>query len=515
MFNIRNINKKVVFIILAALVVLGFVVFWYYRSQVFSKEILKLEILGPESALVGEEITYTVKYKNNGNFALENPKIIFELPGNSLTEDGELRFTKTVPDIYPGGQDVVTFKARLLGREGDVKTAQARLSYVPKKLSARYETQTTFTTKIDKVPLTLTYDLPSKVERGKEISYDLNYFSNIDYPLENLSIKIDTISGFNVTSSDPLSLDRKEWKLATLNKAQGGRVTINGAVASDAQSSLHFAVRLGMWVDGTFVVIKEASQDVDVISPQLFISQQINGDSNYIASPGQTLYYQIFIRNIGSSSFDNVFATSALSGSAFDLSTLVSSHGQVQINNAFVAFDPKQISSLRRIAPGQEVTLVFDVKLKGAWTPSDEEKNNLILKNVVTVSGITQEFETKINSSLVLSQALSPIPDGQQVTWQISNYFNDVKNVKVKVQLPEGVGLDDFLEPESQVANFSFDNKTREIVWSVGAIAAGTGVIGEPITLSFQLLGTWGIDSLGKATIFGEDQLTGVLLQST
>src|SRR3989344_5064011 len=102
-------------IILAVIVILGFIGFLMYRGAIFSKEVLRLEILGPASASMGEEIEYTVKYKNNGNFALEKPKLIFELPDNSLTEDSKLRLDQDLPDIEPGVQKTITFKARLLG----------------------------------------------------------------------------------------------------------------------------------------------------------------------------------------------------------------------------------------------------------------------------------------------------------------------------------------------------------------------------------------------------------------
>ena len=82
-------SKKIIFIILIFIIVVGFVVYWIYRESMFSKEILSLDILGPDTAKVGDEITYTVKYKNNGNFVLQNPKLIFYMPDNSLTEDGK------------------------------------------------------------------------------------------------------------------------------------------------------------------------------------------------------------------------------------------------------------------------------------------------------------------------------------------------------------------------------------------------------------------------------------------
>ncbi len=257
-------NKKTIFI-LFILVAIGFTVFWNYRETIFSKEILKLEILGQDNAKMGDEIEYTVKYKNNGNFVLENPKIIFELPDNSLTEDGKIRFTQNLKDIYPGNEDFVKFKGRLFGKEGDLKVARTIISYTPRNLSARYESDTTFTTKIDSVSITLTYDMPSKIEKGKEVSYSINYFSNIDYPLENLSVKIDSVKGFNFKSSNPISLDNLEWKLNILNKGQGGRIKIIGTVTADAESHLNFTSKIGMWQNGVFVIIKEANQDVETI----------------------------------------------------------------------------------------------------------------------------------------------------------------------------------------------------------------------------------------------------------
>lgn len=522
-------KKTIIFTVLIILVVAGFFGFLYYRDTIFSKEILKLEILGPDTAKIGDEITYTVKYKNNGNFALQNPKLIFELPDNSLTEDDKLRLTQDLQDIYPGDENIVQFKARLLGKEGDVKTARAWLSYTPKNLSVRYESNTTLTTKIDSVPLTLTFDLPTKVEKGKEITYAINYFSNIDYPLENLSVKVDSINGFNVESGTPASLDNAEWKLATLSKAQGGRINIKGLITADAGSHLNFSAKLGMWQDGTFNVIKEASQDVEIINPLLSISQQVNGSANYIASGGESLHYEISFRNIGASPIYDLFATSKLDSSAFDLTTLTSPEGSVRPNEALIAWDSKQVFQLQHLSPQQEAKVTFDVKLKDNWVPSDAQVNNTLLKDEVTVSDISQEFDVKINSNLVLAQQAyyvnnqagwqnsGPVPPqvGQATTytivWQVKNYFNDTNNVKVRMKLPMNVTLVDNFSPDSQASRFSFDNASREIVWLAGDLSAGS----TSQTIYFQISFTpaqnqqgYQADLVGQATVSGEDQVT-------
>ena len=530
-------SKKIIFIIAVIIVILGFVGFWIYREGMFSKEILKLEILGVETAKAGDEIEYTIKYKNNGNFALESPKLIFDLPDNSLTEDEKTRITQDLKDIYPGDEDFVKIKARLLGKEGDLKVAKAYLSYQPKNLTVRYESDTTFTTKIETVPITLDFDLSTKAEKGKDFQYSLNYFSNIDYPLENLSIKITPVSGFEITSSDPSSLDNLEWKLQTLSKAQGGRITIKGKINADVNQNLNFIAQLGMWKNGNFFVIKETSAEVQIIQSMLYISQQVNGSSNYVASPGETLHYQVFFRNIGSSAFENLFVIANLDGSALDMSTIQAGNGQVQQSGNMIVWDWKEAYQLRKIDVQQEASVDFYVKVKSDWMPSNSDANELVISDQINVSQIVQKFSIKVNSGLVISQsgshdssvansgAVPPIagkPTLYTITWDIKNYFSDAKNVKVKATLPQNVKLTGEIMPTNESSNFSFDSASREIVWSVGDVLTGTGVNGDPITLSFQVSVTPNssqkgstISLIGQSTITGENQFTNSVITST
>ena len=437
-------------------------------------------------------------------------------------------------DIYPGEERLVEFRGRLLGKEGDLKIARTWLTYMPHNLSVRYESDTTFTTKIDSVPITLTYDTTSKVEKGKEIIYSINYFSNVDYPLENLSIKVDSVNGFEIRSADPASLDNSEWKLDTLNKGQGGKIRIKGVVTADIGGHLNLSAKLGMWQDGVFVVIKEVSQDIETTQPLLFISQQINGDINHVASPGETLNYQIFLRNIGSTPFNDLFVIVRLDGTAFDLSTLQSSEGQAKSGDNLIVFDPRQISKLGHLYPKQEVQITFQVKIKGNLDFTGSEGGNLSVKNRVDVLDISQEFTTKINSQLDLWQKAyysttngienfgpNPPKVGQDtsyaIVWEVKNYLNNLKNVRVKTTLPQNVSLIDNIFPENQASQFAFDSASREIVWSAGNLSSGAS-----ISLTFQVVLAPSSFQLrtkpslvGQATVFSEDEFTNAAIQKT
>lgn len=531
-------NKKIIFIILLSVIIIGFIVFWIYRETMFSKEILRLEILGPDTIKAGEEIEYTIKYKNNGNFALENPKLIFNMPDYSLTEDSKTRTTQDLEDIYPGGEEIVKIKTRLLGKEGDLKTAKATLSYTPKNLTARYESNTTFTTKIESAPVTLDFDLPTKVEKGKDLQYSINYFSNIDYPLENLSLKVAPIEGFEFISSDPQSLDNTEWKLKILNKAQGGRISIKGKILTDTDKKITFSAELGMWQNGNFVVIKQANVEAEVIQPLLFISQQVNGSASYIASPGEILHYRVFFRNIGSTPFENLFAVVKLDSLALDMSAIQAQGGQVQPNDNMIVFDQSENESLRRLDVQEEGEISFFVKVKNDWNTSGSDSSGIVIDDMVNISQITQKFSIKVNSGLVISQkgyyensdisnsGQIPPKVGKETTytlnWEIKNYFSDAKNVKVKATLPQDVILTGKIMPENESSNFSFDSVSREIVWSAGDILAGTGVNGDPVTLSFQISLTPSNSQkgsvaplIGQVQISGENQFTNTVITAT
>lgn len=524
-------NRKIILILLAVVVII-FAGFLFYRSGMFSKEILRLEILAPETAKVGEEIEYAVQYKNNGNFVLEHAKLVFELPESSLTEDGKTMFTQNIDDIYPGDQKSVKFKARLLGKDGDLKTAKAVLSYIPKNITATYESDTTFITKLDASPITLDFDLPTKAELGKNLSYSINYFSNIDYPLENLSVKVDATPGYTIISSDPSSLDNSEWKLKTLNKAQGGRINISGRVESDASQNLVFTASIGMWQSGKFIVIKQITNNVQIIQPLLFISQVVNGSNSYVASPGETLHYQISFRNIGTTPFEDLFMVVKLDSSAIDMATIQpGGAGQVQPNDNMIIWDHSQVYSLRRLDVQQEGQVDFYVKVRSDWNSRSQDPNNILITDQVNISQMTQKFTVKVSSGLTISQKgyykgsdidnSGPIPPtvGKATTytinWEIKDYFSDAKNVKVKATLPKNVSLTGQIMPQDQVSSFSFDSVSREIVWSAGDIQAGTGITGDPVSLSFQVSLTpdksqkgSSAQLIGPVQISGENQFT-------
>jgi len=516
-------KKFIIFLILF----LGLISFWYWQENLYSKETLKLEILGPEEIELGQDFEYIVKYKNNGKVRLEKPRLIFEYPKYSIVENNVLRKEIELEDIYPGEEKTYHFKVRLLGKEGQSRQAKASLSYRPKNLRARYESATTFTTIIKNVPLTLRFDLPSKIESGKNLTFTLNYFSNINYPLSDLRAIVEYPPDFEFIESTPQSLERVEWEIPPLNKAEGGRIEILGKLRGEIGEQRIFKAEFGTWQEGEFILLKETVRGVEIIKPDLYITQQINGNPEYIASPGDLLHYEISFKNIGEEPLADLSLLITLIGDSFDLETLKAPEGDYKLGDNSILWDWKRVAALQFLDIQKEGKVELWVKLREIWEISSSEGKEVI-KNRIYLSQIKEDFENKLSSRLEIIQkgyfedevfgnsGSVPPKVGETTTytimWQVKNYYNDVKNVKVKARLGRNVKLTGEIFPTDETSKFTFDSESREIIWEIGDLKVGSGVLNTPPNVSFQVALTPNASQRGQtpeiissAQIIGED----------
>jgi hypothetical protein len=514
-------------ILILILILGGLFVFWNWRKNIYSKEVLKLEILGPSEVSLGQEVEYLVKYKNNGDFRLEEPELIFEPPENSL-KDGEVAKREILGEeklgaaIYPGEENSFSFRVRLFGKEGETKIAKVSLTYRPKNLKARYSSNTSFTTLIKSVPITFEFDLPSKIEPNKNFVFHLDYFSNLDYLLQNLRIQTDYPTEFEFLESRPKAIENREWEIPILNKSEGGRIEISGKITSEIGATKIFRAKMGILVGNQLVTLKEIEKGVEIIKPSIYLRQEINGNPQYVATPGDWLHYIIYFKNIGDEELTNLFLISKLEGEAFDFQTIKSDLGDYKAGDDSIVFDWRRIAKLRYLAPTEEGKVDFWIKLKDDLG----DVINPILRNKVFISQAKEEFVTKISSKVEVVQKgyfqdevfgnSGPIPPkfGQTTTytilWQVKNYYSDMKDVKVRAKLPSYVSLTGKIFPDEMASKFSFDPESREVVWSLGDLEKGRGIFTSPPNIAFQISFTPTEDQIGQTPeIIGEVKVSG------
>lgn len=532
--------SKFVKILIVFILIMAAAGYGFWRKNIYSKEGLRLEIIGPQTAQLGQEVEYVVKYKNNGEFRLENPNLIFMAPDFAIKDDKI--YTKEIIDseklggaIYPGEERSFSFKFRMVGKSGDAKVAKAALSYQPKNLSARYESNTTCTTIMEDAPLELDMDLSSTVEADKSFHFKINYLSNVDWLLTDLRVNVDYPLGYSFSQAIPQSLDKNEWIIPVLNKNQAGIIDIVGQLSGDLGDGKVFRARIGMWKDGQYVPLKEIEKGTKIVKPTVAIRQTINGDANYTAKPGEWLHYEIYYKNISDKELYNLVLLDKLDGDLYDFTSIKSDTGNFEQGDNSIVFDWKQNNKLAYLSVMEEGMAEFWIKLKEDISRLNQPE----LNNRVMIGPAREDFATKISSKLELSQKVfyndeifgntGPLPPRAQetttytITWQAKNYYSNVANVVAAAVLPpESQFVGGKVFPEDQAGLLAYDQSTRRIVWNIGDMAAGQGLVSNPLNVSFQVAvapmnsqinNVAGI--IGQATIGGDDEWTKTSMEST
>ena len=504
--------------------------FWFYQRNQTSKGDLVLTLLGPDSASAGQEVDYTLRCRNQGKVTIVQPELLFTFPTNAQPIDSKKAIVrKEIDDIYPGQEKVFTFKAHLFGKVGEIEQAQAKINYRLKGLKAYYNSETVLATSINSVPLTFEFDLPDSVPPKEDFQFFLNYASSFDSPLSNLMIQFTPPADFQFVSSQPQGLDNQKWNLPLLLNKQGGQIKIKGMINQETGADELFRAQIGVWVQDHFVPLKEIQQTVKVAHSPLYLSQQVNGQLDYIANPGDLLHYQIFFRNIGDYPLEKQFLVVKLDGSQFDLSTVRAPDGLYQPGDNSILWDWKTHPKLRFLDKQDEGSVEFWVNLKKDWKVESESP---VVNDIVSIDQSRRVFPIKINSRLELVQQAyhhneffqdkGPIPFvvGQTtdytIFWRVKNFCNAVRDLSVQTVLPKGIWFNNQVFPEDEKENLHYDTVSGKLIWNIGQLDPE-----QEATVAFQLSFTpqnqadtklplidtssvSGVDQWTKATIVGE-----------
>ena len=511
----------------------------------FSREDVKLEILGPNEVSCGQEAEYVVKFKNNANFRIEDPRLNIEFPGQSILVGSDnnrvIKDAEEIGVLEPGQEKSFSIKARILGSEGQFKDINVLFSYQPKGLNARWTAKTKFSVMIKSSNMSLNFDAQSKAEAGKDVQLYLNYFSKIDYPFSDVIIELIAPEGFTLTQSDPPAIDQNgnliRFKIKSLTKGTGGRIKAIGTLTGQSGQTKSFEAKMGVNINNEFVLLKSADFQVIVEEPYVEINQTINGQTRYNPSLNEELNYELTVRNVGGQEYKDTALVVRLSGELFDLTSIQANNASFDSETGEIRWEAENNPGLKFFASNDSLKFNFKVRTKSGY---ESAVKNPYLVNQVSIGQAQQEFKLKVNSNFDLFQQAfildemfqseGPIPPqvGKEskvtLIWEIKNYFNDLKNVKVRVVLPDNVSLTGQVFPPEESDRFTFDTKSREVVWNIGDISSQVGISpkGPKKTIGFQLAIVPKEEQKGTGAILtespritGEDQWTGETIEKS
>lgn len=481
----QKIFKKIIIGLIILIVITIALGFFYYQRNIFSSERLRFEITAPETVTIGEEIEYILRYRNNSDTRLEDVILIFEYPDGAIViEDeeemeeemkirGEFRRELFVGELNPGEEKTTIFRAILIGRENESLEAQAQIRYVPKNLAARFDLKRTHVSQISEIPIDFTMQVPSMMDPGREENIRVQFSSKIDYPLSNLEVRLNYPEGFSFKRSVPETERREKnrWEWPVLNRGEMATIDINGVLSGGPGEYKSFSAALGVMVGERFIKLKEVTKGTAVARSNILMAIRVNGDEEYIASPGELLHYEVVFLNIGQETINNLYLLVELDDKTLDLATVEAVGGRFQEERSSIIWSYTFDFDLLSLEKGEGGRVEFWVRAKDDITT--EPKINVKAQ----LDRATKIIETRIGTDFSLRQSairdgspfdsLGPFPFREDETsnytirWFLKNSFAPLHNVKIETVLPEGARITG--EKQLKGGTISFDSRRRKV----------------------------------------------------
>ncbi len=509
-FNTKN-YKKTILILFVLIALMGVLFYIYYQRGIYGQDRVRFDIHAPENVSAGEKVDYIVRYKNNSDYRLEEVVLHFEYPEYSLPieperdvdkedEENEIEETEKevivrdkyrrevrVGELNPGEEKTTTFSAVLIGKEGTSFESSAEIRYVPRNITRSFRIPREHIAIIDDVPIAFDLQVPSTMDPNRESSFRMRFSSEVDYPLSDISLKVNYPSGFRFVrskSNRETSLEEENrWEWPVLNRGDDIIVDVDGVLNIRPGESGIFNASLGVYVNDNFVILKEASRGVQVAESDLLLDIIVSDDGDYVANPGELIKYDVIYRNIGNETLEELSLDVYLNENSFDFEQVDPGDGRFQKERGIITWSHLSHYDFESLGRGEDGKVTFWARVKNDLPYNPEAtvraKMDRAEKEIVTMINTRLEVAQNIlrENSPFGEMGTFPFLEGEKanyaVKWELKNYFSNARDTVIRATLPEGAKITGKKEPKEEFS-LSFNSSSREVVVDLGVIGSGT-----------------------------------------
>jgi len=506
-----------------------------------------IQFVVPQRIAAGDTVSYNVMYENDTKNELRDVDFTIEYPKGAMVQNGPQDFeeissqTKREERIEAGKKGEVAFETLLFGALGDTRDITIRIEYRKENSNAVSRIEKEAKIEISSLPLALKFTFPSKVNLGEEMEFTLTYFSTSSNAFPFLQLAVTYPDTFRFLGADPpSSQDDSSWDIGILSPQASGEIKIRGVFAGEAGKEHVFIAELGSKAGEAFTLFSSQERKVIASLPSFFLTQSLGGTRTSVVKPGGTYEWEIGYRNMSGEILEHLEILVFFEGEGFDFSSLEPRGGVFLSSQKALRWDENTGEELTLLEPREEGRLGFAISLKNTLPIKESDDKNFTIRTRVAarVRGVTlaedmQEF--KIASRFELYQRgfwstgpfdnSGPLPPrvGEKTTytisWQIFNSSNELSGVVVRGAIPSFATWEGQVVPANE--DITFNTTTGEIIWNIGNLKNGIGVVLPVRQVSFQI----GIipsesdsgkvlELIGGANAVGRDTFTGVWLES-
>ncbi len=494
-----------------------------YQQGAFDPARVTVRVEAPTAVESTQEVLFSISYANDNRATLQNVEATLYYPTGfqvsqmapNMAVDGNLIRMKlgTIASHSSGRFDL---SGKFFGSKDSLAYLKVVLHYTPDNSSSAFEASSQASLSLQSSSLTVDIEAPLDTATGAVAEYLISYNNTSDTPLAAMRLKVAYADGFTFASADPKPSEGMDvWYLGTIAPHQAGKVHISGTLDGANGESKPFHADFGVLQgDGNFLVFASGDRKTRIVQPPLSVRQTVNGVLKYHAHAGERLQYVIDYKNNGSIALRNVIVTLEMRSDLLDLTAMQSDGGTYDAANRTIVWKASDIPRLANLLPGDTGSIKFTVPILSQWSfTGDTGKNPSIMTvtridspDIPTPSGANKTvasntLSVQINSTPTIAVAILhtdtaitntgavPPVAGAETTYSVhltvNNTTNDLEDTIVKTNLPPNVRWTDVKVLGSE--SVTYDARTNEISWNLGAVDAGTGGIKPARQIAFQL----------------------------
>lgn len=513
----------------SAAVLIGMLGFLWLQSR--NARGVGLEITGPDQIQLGVPFKAQANVVNDSGNVLKEVKLSFNLPEGVVFVGEEAKKTvefKNLGNLGAGSLVKEEFSLMVLSGENSIKQLEAVVAFLPSTLSSRFEKNATFDLVVRGSGLSLDIAAPTKVFGSEEFQLNVSYRNESQIDLQDLKLTIMYPPAFAFKDSTlKPDVGNNVWNLGDLRPNSEGRFTIKGSLIGPDNAFFDLKADVEADFISQSYVIASKTASLSISPSPLSLRIFLNDSEDYIVYPGDLLDYTLNYVNNTDIGLRDVIIRAKLSGTMFDLPTLVT-NGVLRASDNTIVWSAANTSDLSVLSPGAAGRVSFRIKTKNAYPIKRLNDKNFTLKIDGQIESLTvpsfvaatktlgiTSFESKVGGQVkvdakaffrdaasgILNKGSLPLkvghPTNFTIHWQITNFATDARDIEVRSFLGGNVRFTGVVK--SNIALLpTFNERTQEVVWQIGKISATRGVLDKPVEAIFQVEVIPSVDQVGK-----------------
>lgn len=534
------------FFIFSIISLLGAIVFagfsFFSGSNTISNDNINISVLGSSFTTGGEELPLVIEIENKNSSALLSVDLIAEYPKDAK---GSLeRSRQSLGDIAANSTKNQNITLVLFGEQGIVNKVKFEVEYRIANSNAILVKEKYYEVTINSTPINLSIDAPSSASPNEEITLKAKVSLNANKVAQKVLVRVDYPIGFQFASATPApTFGNNTFFLGDLAPGVEQEIAIKGKMV-DVVDGEEKSFRIWSGTQSTDDK-KEIGKVLNsfaqvVLIKRAFIEAHISlggvYQKEYTVESSDTTQVAIDWANNLDTKVSDFEIRAKLSGNVLDRKRVIAESGFYDSATDEIIWDKNSFPKFKSIEPGETGSVYFSL----ASLPLYSSFNGLVASPSINISSSIsgrQALEGNLNEeiksgesrtikiitdmSLVVKSAYNstlikntgPIPPkvGKEttytITWSISNTANSISKAEIRAKIPSWIKWKGVISPSGE--SITYDQDTREIVWSAGRVNRGAGLSASAREASFQLGFTPSLSQVDTAPgLLGESILT-------